>query len=135
MRGRKFGDGYLLIAVPTSFIAGFKLYTIGAIGWFDAEQFTPRFSGNSVSLTVGLPRYEILSVSRTHQTFLSSRTHQTLLPNQSIQLGRRLDMFEPNKFGTINTTTPYSTAAYENINIQNGKRFAAQSLADCGLIS
>ncbi len=119
-------DAYPLMAGPTNFIGGFESYSIGEIGRFDAEQFTPRFSGNGVSLTLGLPHCENLSLSGTHQTFI---------PNQSIQLGRRVDMGEPNEFGTINTTTPHSAAAYENINIQNGKRFAAQLLPDCGLIS
>ena len=119
-------DGYPLMAGPTNFIGGFESYSLGEIGRFDAEQFTPRFSGNGVSLTLGLPHCENLSLSGTHQTFL---------PNQNIQLGRRVDMGEPNEYGTINTTTPHSTAAYENINMQNGKRFAAQLLPDCGLIS
>ena len=100
----------------TNFIGGFGQYPIGDIGRFDAEQFAPRFSGNGVSLTLGLD-----SLPGTHQTFL---------PNQNIQLGRSLDIGEPNEFGSINTSSPHSSAAYESISMQNPKRFAAQLLPD-----
>ena len=106
-----------------NFIQGFGQYPIGDIGRFDTEQFAPRFSGNGVSLTLGLPHCENLSLSATHQTFL---------PNQNIQLGRRVEIGgEASEFGAINTPTPHSSAAYESINIhQNRKRFAAQLLPD-----
>ncbi|XVE75862.1 hypothetical protein DITRI_Ditri12bG0125600 [Diplodiscus trichospermus] len=118
----KFGkDGYSFMGTNTNFMGGFGQYPIGEIGRFDAEQFAPRFSGNGVSLTLGLPHCENLSLSGTHQTFL---------PNQSMQMGRRLDIGEPNEFGAISPSTPHSSAAYENINIQNRKRFAAQLLPD-----
>ncbi|XP_061362473.1 BEL1-like homeodomain protein 1 [Gastrolobium bilobum] len=109
-------DGYSFMGNQTNFIGGFGQYPIGDIGRFDAEQFTPRFSGNGVSLTLGLD-----SLPGTHQTFL---------PNQNIQLGRSLDISEPNEFGAINTASPHSTAAYESISMQNPKRFAAQLLPD-----
>ncbi|TKY61920.1 BEL homeodomain protein 1 [Spatholobus suberectus] len=118
----KFGDerqgrnGSSFMANQTNFIGGFGQYPIGDIGRFDAEQFTQRFSGNGVSLTLGLD-----SLPGTHQTFL---------PNQNIQLGRSLDIGEPNEFGAINTSSPHSTAAYESISMQNPKRFAAQLLPD-----
>ncbi|XVF07527.1 hypothetical protein REPUB_Repub06bG0146900 [Reevesia pubescens] len=118
----KFGkDGYSFMGANTNFMGGFGQYPIGEIGRFDAEQFAPRFSGNGVSLTLGLPHCENLSLSGTHQTFL---------PNQSMQMGRRLDIGEPNEFGAINPSAPHSSAAYETINIQNRKRFAAQLLPD-----
>ncbi|XWS56072.1 hypothetical protein CRYUN_Cryun09bG0055400 [Craigia yunnanensis] len=118
----KFGkDGYSFMGTNTNFMGGFGQYPIGEIGRFDAEQFAPRFSGNGVSLTLGLPHCENLSLSGTHQTFL---------PNQSMQMGRRLDIGEPNEFGAVNPSTPHSSAAYENINIQNRKRYAAQLLPD-----
>ncbi|KAI4300551.1 hypothetical protein L6164_033918 [Bauhinia variegata] len=116
---RQSRDGYSFMSNQTNFIGGFGQYPIGEIGRFDAEQFTPRFSGNGVSLTLGLPHCDSLS-----------GTHQTFLPNQNIQLGRRLDIGEPNEFGAINTSTPHSSAAFENINMQNPKRFAAQLLPD-----
>lgn len=114
-------DGYPFMGGQTNFIGGFGQYPIGEIGRFDAEQFTPRFSGNGVSLTLGLPHCENLSLSGAHQSFL---------PNQNIQLGRRVDIGEANEFGALNTPTPHSSAAFENINIQNRKRFAAQLLPD-----
>lgn len=118
---RQSRDGYSFIGSQTNFIGGFGQYPIGEIGRFDAEQFTPRYSGNGVSLTLGLPHCENLSLSGTHHTFL---------PNQNIQLGRRVDMGEPNEYGALNTPTPHSSNAYESINIQNPKRFAAQLLPD-----
>ncbi|PON97432.1 Homeodomain transcription factor [Trema orientale] len=118
---RQSRDGYSFMGGQTNFIGGFGQYPIGEIGRFDAEQFTPRFSGNGVSLTLGLPHCENLTLSGAHQTFV---------PNQSIQLGRRVDIGDPNEFGTINSSTPHSSAAFENINIQNPKRFAAQLLPD-----
>ncbi|XP_039057501.1 BEL1-like homeodomain protein 1 [Hibiscus syriacus] len=119
----KFGkDGYTFLGTNTDIMGGFGQYPIGEIGRFDAEQFTPRFSGNAVSLTLGLPHCENLSLSGTHQSFL---------PNQAMQMGRRLDVVEPNEFGSINPSTPHSSAAaYDNINIQNRKRLAAQLLPD-----
>ncbi|OIV92280.1 hypothetical protein TanjilG_00298 [Lupinus angustifolius] len=109
-------DEYSFMGNQTNFIGGFGQYPIGDIGRFDAEQFTPRFQGNGVSLTLGLD-----SLPGTHQNFL---------PNQSIQLGRSMDISEPNEFGAINTSPSHSNAAFENINMQNPKRFEAQLLPD-----
>ncbi|KAE9590788.1 hypothetical protein Lal_00023321 [Lupinus albus] len=109
-------DEYSFMGNQTNFIGGFGQYPIGDIGRFDAEQFTPRFQGNGVSLTLGLD-----SLPGTHQNFLQ---------NQSIQLGRSMDISEQNEFGAINTSPSNSTAAFENINMQNPKRFAAQLLPD-----
>lgn len=118
---RQSRDGYSFIGSQTNFIGGFGQYPIGELGRFDTEQFTPRFSGNAVSLTLGLPHCENLSLSGTHQNFLA---------NQNIPLGRRVEIGELNDFGGINTSTPHSSSAYESINIQNPKRFAAQLLPD-----
>ncbi|XP_068340055.1 BEL1-like homeodomain protein 1 [Pyrus communis] len=118
-------DGYSFMGGQTNFIGNFGQYPIGEIGRFDADQFAPRFSGNSVSLTLGLPHCENLSMSGAHH-------HQTFLPNQNIQLGRRVDTGETNdQFGAINTSAPHSSAAaFENIDIQSRKRFVAQLLPD-----
>ncbi|XP_077241354.1 BEL1-like homeodomain protein 1 [Tasmannia lanceolata] len=98
---------------------GFGAYQFGEIGRFDPEQFTPRFSGNGVSLTLGLPHCENLSLSGPQQTFLS---------NQNFPMGRRMEMSnEANDFCNMNTP---SANAYENLNIPNRKRFAAQLLPD-----
>uniref|UniRef100_A0A5B6ZC51 Homeobox domain-containing protein n=1 Tax=Davidia involucrata TaxID=16924 RepID=A0A5B6ZC51_DAVIN len=115
-------DGFTLMGGLTNFIGGFGSYPMGEIGRFGAEQFPGTYSGNAVSLTLGLPHCDNLSISANHHTFL---------PNQNIQLGRRVEIGEPNEFGDINTpTSSHSTTIYESINIQNRKRFAAQLLPD-----
>uniref|UniRef100_A0A5B6ZBT7 Putative BEL1-like homeodomain protein 1 n=1 Tax=Davidia involucrata TaxID=16924 RepID=A0A5B6ZBT7_DAVIN len=115
-------DGFTLMGSPTNLIGGFGSYPIGEIGRFGAEQFPATYSSNAVSLTLGLPHCENLSMSGTHQTFL---------PNQNIQLGRRVEIGDPNEFGSINASTPsHSSTIYDSINIQNRKRFAAQLLPD-----
>ncbi|KAK6942528.1 POX domain [Dillenia turbinata] len=115
-------DTFSPLGTPANFIGGFGSYPVGEIGRFDTEQFAPRFSGNSVSLSLGLPHCENLSLSGTHQTFLS---------NQNIQLGRRVDLGEPNDFGAMNSpTSSHSPSPYENIRIQSRNRFAAQLLPD-----
>nr|KYP42864.1 BEL1-like homeodomain protein 1 [Cajanus cajan] len=119
MDERQSRDGYSFMGNQTNFISGFGQYPMEEIGRFDAEQFTPRFPGNGVSLTLGLPHCDTLS-----------GTHQTFLPNQNIQLGRGLDIGEPNQFGALNNSTSHSSAAFESINMQNPKRFAAQLLPD-----
>ncbi|XP_043688086.1 BEL1-like homeodomain protein 1 [Telopea speciosissima] len=128
---RQSRDDYSLITGATSHGGGgFGAYSIGELGRFDVpnHQFPTRFSGNNgVSLTLGLPHCENLSLSGT--------TQQTYLSNQNIQLGRRIDQMgnaEPNDFCGINTspTSHHSTATYENINLQNRKRFVAQLLPD-----
>ncbi|CAK9322978.1 unnamed protein product [Citrullus colocynthis] len=116
-------DGYSFLGQPHFNIGGFGQYPIGEIARFDADQFTPRFSGNNgVSLTLGLPHCENLS--------LNAATHQSFLPNQSIHLGRRTEIGKPTDFSAINASTAHSSTAFETINIQNGKRFAAQLLPD-----
>lgn len=113
-------EGYSFMGTQANFMGGFGQYPIGEIGRFEADQFTQRFSGNGVSLTLGLPHCDTLSGG-----------HQTFLPNQNIQLGRRLDQLgESNEYGAINTSTTHSSAAFENMNMQNPKRFAAQLLPD-----
>ncbi|KAA8516806.1 hypothetical protein F0562_017084 [Nyssa sinensis] len=117
-------EGFTLMGSPTNLMGGFGSYPIGDIGRFTAEQFPATYSSNAVSLTLGLPHCENLSMSGTHQTFL---------PNQNIQLGRRVEIGEANEFGSINTSpSSHSTTIYDNINIniQNRKRFAAQLLPD-----
>ncbi|XP_023005645.1 BEL1-like homeodomain protein 1 [Cucurbita maxima] len=116
-------EGYSFLGQTHFNMAGFGQYPIGEISRFDADQFTPRFSGNNgVSLSLGLPHGENLSVN--------AGTHQAFLPNQSIHLGRRTEMGKPTDFSAINASTPHSSTAFETINIQNGKRFAAQLLPD-----
>lgn len=95
---------------PTDFMGGLGGYPIGEIGRFTTDQFQQQYSGNGVSLTLGLPHCENLS-------------HHSFLPNQNIQLGRGAEL-EENEFGAINPSS------YESMNIQTRKRFAAQPLPD-----
>lgn len=119
---RQSREGFSLLGAPTNFIGGFGTYPIGELGRFSAEQFPASYAGNGVSLTLGLPHCENLSISGTHQTFL---------PNQNMQLGRGVEIGDTNEYGSINTpTSTHSTSVYENLNIQNRKRFAAQLLPD-----
>lgn len=116
-------DGYSLMTGPTNFISAFGSYPIGEIGRFDPEQFAPRFSGNAVSLTLGLPHCENLSLSGNHQNFG--------IPNQNIPMGRRVEMGDPDEYGTLNgAPNSHSPGVYDTIDIQNRKRFAAQLLPD-----
>ncbi|OMO96273.1 hypothetical protein CCACVL1_05024 [Corchorus capsularis] len=103
---------------------GFGGYsTMGEIGRFDPEQLTPRFHGNSVSLTLGLPHCDNLSLSGNQQNFLS---------NQNIQLGKRLELGpSESDFCGINTQqASHSSTGYDSIELHNRKRFAAPLLPD-----
>ncbi|KAJ8750255.1 hypothetical protein K2173_014170 [Erythroxylum novogranatense] len=113
-------DGYPLIAHGS----GFGAYPIGDLGRFNPhEQLTPRFSGNSVSLTLGLPHCESLSLSGTQQSYISS---------QNIPMGRRLEMgtSEPDFCGINSSQNSHSSAGFETISTQTRNRFAAQLLPD-----
>ncbi|EOY33290.1 POX domain - like 10 [Theobroma cacao] len=117
-------DSYSLLTGTANHGGGFGTYsTMGEIGRFDPEQLTPRFPGNSVSLTLGLPHCDNLSLSGNQQNFLS---------NQNIQLGRRLELgpSESDFCGINNQQASHSSTGYENIEMQNRKRFAAQLLPD-----
>lgn len=123
----KFGDrqgrdgaGFTLMGAPANFIGGFGSYPMGELGRFGAEQF--QTTPNGVSLTLGLPHCDNISMSAAHQSFLQ--------PNQSMQLGRGVEMGEANDFGGMNAAAGPNANVYDNINIQNRKRFAAQLLPD-----
>jgi len=114
-------DGYPLI---TGSNGSFGAYPMGDLGRFNIEQLTPRFSGNSVSLTLGLPHCENLSLSGTQQNYLSS---------QNIQLGgRRIEIgtSEPDFSGINTSQNSHSSSGFESVDIQNRKRFPAQLLPD-----
>lgn len=108
-------DGYSLITSTANHGGGFGSYTMGEMQRFNPDdQLAPTFHGNGVSLTLGLPHGENLSVSGNRQSLLSSQT---------IQLGRGLEL------GT-SPQPSHSGAGFENIDIQNRKRFAVQLLPD-----
>ncbi|XP_075509534.1 BEL1-like homeodomain protein 1 [Primulina tabacum] len=76
-----------LMGAPTNFSAGFGSYQIGELGTFVDDHIQAQFSGNGVSLTLGLPH-----------------SHQNFMPNQSIQLGRGNELGKPNDFSSMNST-------------------------------
>ncbi|KAL4578321.1 hypothetical protein LXL04_014442 [Taraxacum kok-saghyz] len=88
---------------PTDFMGGLGGYPIGEIERFGNHQFQSQYSGNGVSLTLGLP-------------------------NENI---RGMELDEPNEFESLNQqSSSHSTVIYETINISEQKRFAAQRLPD-----
>ncbi|EPS58511.1 hypothetical protein M569_16303, partial [Genlisea aurea] len=123
------GGGFTLLGAPTNFISGFGSYPMAELGRYTAEQFPAAYSGNGVSLTLGLPHShcENLQIQGSHR----HHHHQNFLPNQSIQLGRGVEISDPGDYAGLN---PPAGAApgniYENINIQSRKRFASQLLPD-----
>ncbi|MBA0790613.1 hypothetical protein Gohar_015251 [Gossypium harknessii] len=110
----KLGDEERLLKHSFSYLSGTTYTSMGEIGRFNEEQqqqLPPKFHGNSVSLTLGLPHCENLSLSRNPQNFLS---------NHNIQLG-------------INTphASHSNAAGFDNIHeMQKRQRFAAQLLPD-----
>ncbi|XP_074268113.1 BEL1-like homeodomain protein 1 [Silene latifolia] len=104
---------------------GFNPYIVNDIGRFNPEQLNPGYHGNGVSLTLGLPHGDNLSMSDNHQ--------QNFFPNQGMELGRRLDIGpgEADFCGISMGQTSHPTSnEYESIDIQSRKRFAAQILHD-----
>lgn len=122
MNDRQNREGFTLLGGSTNFMGGFGSYPIGEIGRFSTEQFPAPYSGNAVSLTLGLPPSENLSMSGTHHVFL---------PTQDMHMGRGVEMGEANEFGGMTTpTSAHPSSVYESFNLQNRKRFAAPLLPD-----
>lgn len=94
-------------------------FMTGLGGYPVSDQLQQSYCGNRVSLTLGLPHCENVSISGTHQSFLS---------HQNIQLRRRAEFGEEDNYTAMNP--PSSSAVYESMNIQNRKRFAAQLVPD-----
>ncbi|KAJ7948065.1 BEL1-like homeodomain protein 1 [Quillaja saponaria] len=119
---RQSKDGYPFISTDGG---GYVAYS--NIGRFNSEQLAPMFQGNGVSLTLGLPHSD-------QNLPLSGNQHGFLSHQQSIdQFGRRFEIMGSNgtEFCGINTPqSSHSRNAYENIDIQNRKRFAVQLLPD-----
>uniref|UniRef100_A0A2P2JMT8 Homeobox domain-containing protein n=2 Tax=Rhizophora mucronata TaxID=61149 RepID=A0A2P2JMT8_RHIMU len=128
--GRLTKDPYSLISSNTTNHGGggFGAYAMGDPSRFNPEQLTPRFSsGNgAVSLTLGLPHCENVSLSGAQQSYL---------PNQNTQLGRRLPDIagtsgEPEFCGINVSQNSHTSTGFENIDNQNRNRFAVQLLPD-----
>ncbi|KAJ0976668.1 hypothetical protein J5N97_012142 [Dioscorea zingiberensis] len=111
------GDhGYSMLAGTVNHMSRFDAYQVG--------EFTPRFSGNGVALTLGLPPCDNLSLSGAQQAYLS---------NESIPTSDFCNLNSNNNNNnnrSSNQTVVHTSNAYENINMQNRKRFAAQLLPD-----
>nr|KYP39060.1 BEL1-like homeodomain protein 1 [Cajanus cajan] len=108
-----------LFGIENHHFGAFGMEDIGRFHHVTEQQLTPRFHGNGVSLTLGLPHSENLSLSGTQHGFLSQNMHLGMRTNE-------------NEFcGAINTPpSSHSGTSYESIDIQNRKRFAAQLLRD-----
>lgn len=102
--------GFTLMGNPTDFMGSLGGYPIGEIGRFTTEQFQPQYSGNGVSLTLGLPHCDTITMSGAPQNFL---------PTQNIQ-HQQSNEFEPMN----QQSSSHSASMYETMNIQNQKRFA-----------
>lgn len=101
-------------------------YQIGDIGRYGHESFAPR--GNGVSLTLGLPHCDSLSLSGSQHAGLSS-------PNMAMGRRHELGSEASNGFCSQNPSAAAAPAglpgnAYETITMQSRKRFAAQLLPD-----
>lgn len=113
-------NGYPLLNENENHGGGYgSIFSMEDIGRYNVrEQLAPRFHGNGVSLSLGLPHDENLPLSSTQHGFLS-------------HMGGRIEMREnENEFCGINTTPPssHSGTSYESVDIQNKKRFATQLL-------
>uniref|UniRef100_A0A7C9AXN8 Homeobox domain-containing protein n=1 Tax=Opuntia streptacantha TaxID=393608 RepID=A0A7C9AXN8_OPUST len=113
-QGRESNGYHPIISGGMNFVGG---------EWFGTEEFPPqaRFlppgNGNGISLSLGLPP------SDHHQHMdLSGPNHTFLNPAQNMQFRRPSDFSSP--------TSHSSAAAFECIDIQNRKGFAAQLLPD-----
>ncbi|CAI8602377.1 unnamed protein product [Vicia faba] len=77
------------------------------------------FMGNQTNFIAGFGQYPMEEIGRFDAEEFAPRFS-----------GRRLEMNETNEFGAINNSNSHSSAAFESINMQNPKRFAAQLLPD-----
>ncbi|KAL6507773.1 hypothetical protein OROGR_023968 [Orobanche gracilis] len=107
--------GFTLMGTPANFIGGFGSYPMGELGRFGPDQF--QYSGNGVSLTLGLPHCENLGGA------------PTFMPNHSMHIGRNVEIAEANGFSGVNGQMNGNNV-YEDISIQDRKRFSAQLLPD-----
>ncbi|XP_009404911.2 BEL1-like homeodomain protein 1 [Musa acuminata AAA Group] len=97
-------QGYPLLAGTTSHGGNYGAYPMGELRTFDAEHFSRRFSGNGVSLTLGLQHSGNLPLSGAQASLLSS---------DSMRLGRRL---ETSSEGSDYCSLNHNTAAAHSSN-------------------
>lgn len=108
-----------LMTNPGDAGSGFNPYLVNDMtGRFNPDQMTAHsYHGNAVSLTLGLPHCENLSLGNHQHNFL---------PNQGIQLGRRLDLGpgEADFCGISMAQPSHPNNGFESIDIQNRKSSA-----------
>lgn len=119
---RETETGYALISGGMNFLGGsdeLGTYPIGELGRFDTEDFSPPpryLHGNGISLSLGLPPCDNLSITN----------HTILSQNPNLQFRRA------NEFGAMQSPPSghSNAAAFECVDVQNRKGFAAQLLPD-----
>lgn len=117
----RFGDERLFKDHSYSYLSGTVYSSMREVGRFDhGQQLPPGFHGNSgVSLTLGLPHCENLSLSGNHQNFV---------PNQNMN---EVEGATQSDFCAINTQPqPSHSTTYDTMEMQSRKRFAAPLLPD-----
>ncbi|TYI80396.1 hypothetical protein E1A91_D05G084800v1 [Gossypium mustelinum] len=117
----RFGDERLFKDHSYSYLSGTVYSSMREVGRFNhGQQLPPGFHGNSgVSLTLGLPDCENLSLSGNHQNFV---------PNQTIN---DVEGATQSDFCAINTQPqPSHSTTYDTMEMQSRKRFAAPLLPD-----
>ncbi|MBA0774380.1 hypothetical protein Gotri_009597 [Gossypium trilobum] len=117
----RFGDERLFKDHSYSYLSGTVYSSMREVGRFNhGQQLPPGFHGNSgVSLTLGLPDCENLSLSGNHQNFV---------PNQNIN---DVHGATQSDFCAINTQPqPSHSTTYDTMEMQSRKRFAAPLLPD-----
>lgn len=102
----------------------FGSYQLGGLSRYGQETFTPKYSGiGGVSLTLGLQHCDDLSLSGTQQSYNST---------QGLGSGRRHDLAsDTDDYCHIHDASAVRGASnYDNMSMQNGKRFATHMLHD-----
>ncbi|KAF3439471.1 hypothetical protein FNV43_RR17749 [Rhamnella rubrinervis] len=116
-RQTKDGNYSLIMGATTSEGSGFGAYDqIGNLGRFQPyrHRLPPRFHGNGVSLTLGLPHCD----------------NNLTLSSQNIPLGNKVDIGIREAELCVINPLHSSSASYENMDIRKRKSFAGQLLPD-----
>lgn len=92
------------------------------MGRFNSDQFAPRYNGNGVSLTLGLPHCETMPISGAQPSFLSN-------DGIRLQIGT-----EANEYCSLGNNSapvaPHQPINAYDMNLQNTKSFAAHLVRD-----
>lgn len=101
---RQSRQGFTITGAPVNFFGSYD----PIVG---IEQFQQPYSSNGVSLTLGLQHCENLS-------------NQSFMPDRGVEADA-----QGNDFGSLNAIT-HTSSVYDNIDVQNNKRFVAQLFPD-----